>query len=217
MFQVQCLRMKPLAIAAAALGLMTISFPSGALSTGSITEGLQRCQGADGIAIYTDRACGKAGKPMPLSGELLTRIAMDRAVVPDGGGAGMYRDASELIPVAVPARRSLQGGCARSPKQLEADLMGAFALGDVNRIAESYYWTGMHHRQAMGVMARLDQLSERPLAEAKFLAAWIGSGDTHGDSIPGDAGLMQLVFAGDGMQVVDAQVRRHSGCYFIRL
>jgi hypothetical protein len=203
--------MRPLAYTVVALGLMAISTPSGAIS-----EGIQRCQAADGTAIYTDRACGKASKPVPLSGELLTRIAMDRAVEPPDG-TGIYRDASELLPVPVPARRSLSGGCARSPRQLEADLMGAFALHDVNRIAESYYWTGMQHRQAMGVMARLDQLSERPLAEAKFLAAWIGSGDTGADAIPADAGMMQLVFAGDGMQVVGAQVRRYSGCYFIRL
>ena len=217
MFPVQCIRMKPLALTALALGLMSASFPSGALSNGMVSEGLQRCQGPDGTTIYTDRACGKAGKPTPLSGELLTRMRMDRAVATTGTSMGMYRDASEPMRVAVPARRSLQGGCARSPKQLEADLMGAFALGDVNRIAESYYWTGMQQRQAMGVMARLDQLSEKPLAEAKFLAAWIGSGDTASDGIPGDAGLMQLVFAGDGMQVVDAQVQRYSGCYFIRL
>jgi len=205
--------MKPLAYAIAAMGLMTASFPSGAIS-----EGIQRCQGADGTAIYTDKACGRQSKPMPLSGELLTRIAMDQAVrTTDTETLGTYRDASELLPVPVAARRSLSGGCARSPRQLEADLRGAFALGDVNRIAESYYWTGMHHREAMGVMQRLDQLSERPLAEAKFLAAWIGSGDTQARDIPADAGMMQLVFAGDGMRVVDARVRRYSGCYFIRL
>ena len=205
--------MKPLAYAIAAMGLMTASFPSGAIS-----EGIQRCQADDGTAIYTDKACGRHGKPMPLSGELLTRIAMDQAGHPTSTeGPGMYRDASELLPVPAPARRSLSGGCARSPRQLEADLMGAFALGDVNRIAESYYWTGMRQREATGVMNRLDQLSGRPLAEAKFLAAWIGSGDTASRDIPADAGMMQLVFADNGMRVVDARVSRYSGCYFIRL
>ena len=205
--------MKSLAIAFAAVGLMTTSFTSGAIS-----EGIQRCLGSDGNAIYTDKACGRNAKPQPLSGELLTRIARDRSAHPPSAGElGVYRDASELLPVPAPARRSLSGGCARSPRQLEADLMGAFALGDVNRIAESYYWTGMQHRQAMGVMSRLEQLSEKPLAEAKFLAAWVGSGDATAADIPADSGLMQLVFAGDGMRVVDAQVRRYSGCYFIRL
>jgi len=207
--------MKPLALATAiaAIGLMTPSFSSGAVS-----EGIQRCQAQDGSAIYTDKGCGRNTRPAALSGELLTRIAMDRHVAMSSGeGTGIYRDASELLPQSVPARRSLSGGCARTPRQLEADLVGAFALGDVNRIAESYYWTGMQHRQAMGVMQRLEQLSGKPLAEAKFLAAWVGSGDTAAAEIPADAGLMQLVFAGDGMRVVDAQVRRYSGCYFIRL
>jgi hypothetical protein len=206
--------MKSLAYAATALGLLAISFPSGAIS-----EGIQRCQQADGTAIYTDKACGSlSAKPAPLSGELLTRIAMDRSLqVAMDDGAAQYRDASELLPVPAVGRRSLSGGCARTPRQLSADLMGAFALGDVNRIAESYYWTGMQHRQAMGVMQRLDQLADKPLAEARFLAAWVGSGDTAAHEIPADSGLMQLVFAGDGMHVVSAEVQRYSGCYFIRL
>jgi hypothetical protein len=32
--------------------------------------------------------------------------------------------------------------------------------------------------------------------------------------MPTDAGLMQLVFA-DGGRIVDFEVRRYSGCYFI--
>ena len=204
--------MKPLAIVAAAAGLLVTSF-----STVATSEGIQRCQTTDGTSIYSDKACGNFGaRPSPMSGELLTRLARADASSTSTSTLAM-RDASELIPEPVPARRSLSGGCARSPRQLSADLVGAFALGDVNRIAESYYWTGMQHRQAMGVMERLEHLSSKPLSEAKFLAAWVGSGDTAADVIPADSGLMQLVFAGDGMRVVDVQVRRYSGCYFIRM
>jgi hypothetical protein len=206
--------MKPLVLAVAALGLMSTSFSSGAIS-----EGIQRCRTADGSAIYTDKACGSLGASnAPLSAELLTRIAMDTMAEPTVDSLGVaYRDASEPLVAPAAARRSLSGGCARSPRQLSADLVGAFALHDVNRIAESYHWAGMGHRQAMGVMQRLERLSSRPLAEAKFLAAWVGSGDTSADEIPADSGLMQLVFAGDGLQVVDLQVRKYSGCYFVRL
>ena len=198
-----------------ALIVATAAFIGTSFTTGATSEGIQRCQGPDGTAIYTDKVCGTfKAQPAPLSGELLTRIAMDDRVdgTIDGLGSA-YRDASELLPTAPIGRRSLSGGCARSPGQLSADLIGAFALGDVNRIAESYHWTGMRHKQAMSVMQRLEQLSDKPLAEAKFLAAWIGTGDRP----PEDAGLMQLVFAGDGIQVIDAGVRRQSGCYFIEL
>ena len=204
--------MKPLIIAAATLALIGSSF-----ATGATSEGIQRCSAPDGSFIYTDKPCGSHGaRPSPLSGELLTRLARADAGIDAPSTLG-YRDASEPLAEPVAARRSLSGGCARSPRQLSADLVGAFALGDVNRIAESYHWTGMQHRQAISVMQRLESLSSRPLSEARFLAAWVGSGDTSVDEIPADSGLMQLVFAGDSLHVVDAQVRRYSGCYFIRL
>ena len=63
-------------------------------------------------------------------------------------------------------------------------------------------------------MKQLERLSAQPLADARFLAAWIGSGEQAAMAMPQDAGLMQLVFA-DGARIVDFEVRRYSGCYFI--
>jgi hypothetical protein len=128
---------------------------------------------------------------------------------------GAYADADAPVRVAIPGRRSAVAGCARSPEQLSRDLVGAFALRDVNRVAESYHWAGMNQRQALPVMKQLERLSAKPLADARFLAAWIGPASDTSRSMPRDAGLMQLVFADQGGRIVDFEVRRYAGCYFI--
>ena len=180
---------------------------------------IQRCEAQDGNAIYTDKPCAVfEARPSRVSDDLAIRLSMAEASnYPDAGtsmSVGAYRDASEPMRVALPGRHSPAAGCARSPQQLSRDLVGAFALGDVNRVAESYYWVGLNHRQSLPVMKQLARLSAQPLSDARFLAAWIGSGETAAAAMPQDAGLMQLVFAGDA-RIVDFEVRRYSGCYFI--
>ena len=83
----------------------------------------------------------------------------------------------------------------------------------MNRVAESYHWAGMNQHQALPVMKQLERLSARTLADARYLGAWIASGEAPA-ATPADSGLMQLVFA-DGPRIVDFSVRRYSGCYFI--
>lgn len=178
---------------------------------------LQRCQAPDGNAVYTDRPCALfQARPTRISDDLSLRLALARAADRDANddlSIGSYRDASEPLQVAIPGRRSPAAGCARSPQQLSRDLVGSFALHDVNRVAESYHWAGMSNRQALPVMKQLERLSAKPLADARFLSAWIGSGE-EARAVPDDPGLMQLVFAGDG-RIVDFAVRRYQGCYFI--
>lgn len=186
---------------------------------------VQRCDAGDGSSIYTDKPCAVfRARPARMSEDLAFRIAMANAGVAADQAAsqemalGVYRDASEPLRASIPAptgRRSAAAGCARSPEQLSRDLVGAFALHDVNRVAESYHWAGMSQRQALPVMKQLERLSAKPLADARFLSAWIGSGDQAATAIPADAGLMQLVFAGNVARTMDFEVRRHSGCYFI--
>ncbi|WP_460712364.1 hypothetical protein [Lysobacter terrae] len=183
---------------------------------------IQRCEAADGNSVYTDKSCALfQARPTRISDDLSLRLALDKASrsTDDDLSMDFYRDASEALPEANPGRRSAAAGCARSPQQLSRDLVGAFALHDVNRVAESYHWVGMSQRQALPVMKQLERLSAKPLADARFLNAWIGSGDTGSveaaaTAMPRDNGLMQLVFAGDG-RIVDFEVRRYAGCYFI--
>lgn len=186
----------------------------------SAGTGIQRCEGADGTVVYTDRTCEAFGaRRVPMSGELLTRIAQDGARGADGPDV----DFGSLRPVGAPApaRRSAQSGCARSSTQLAMDLQGSLALRDVNRLSESYHWVGYSHDDALPVLARLDRLTREPLYDLEYFDAQIGpAGLQFADAAasPGDgmAGMLQLSFGADGVrQVVDFRVRRYSGCYFI--
>lgn len=181
----------------------------------SARTGIQRCESADGSAVYTDRACASLGaQAMPMTGELLTRIARDEA-------ANMSPNDSDGAPaISSVGRRSLSGGCARTTTQLSMDLQGSLALHDVNRLAESYHWVGQSNRQAQQLMQRLDRLTTQPLLEARFFDAQIGLGGVQlADAGNGNRGgsVMQLTFGRDSApQVIEFNVLRYAGCYFIR-
>ena len=116
-------------------------------------------------------------------------------------------------------RRAVAGGCARTPTQLAMDLRGSFALGDVNRIAESYHWVGMSQRTANATMKRLEYLSHKGILDAHYYDAQIGGGlyADAGDSVGGSSGVMQLRFGGEaGGAIQDFDVERYAGCYFVR-
>ena len=101
------------------------------------------------------------------------------------------------------------------------DLRGAFALGDVNRIAESYHWAGTSSASAVRIMQRLEGLARNPITDTQYYDAQIFSGDTlvaGGDAIGGSGGVMQLTFGGEGksISVMDLDVERYADCYFVR-
>jgi hypothetical protein len=183
-------------------------------------SGIQRCEGTGGAAIYTDKACVAFGaKAVPMSGELLVRLANETAHAPQGSLAS----SNVTAPAPAPGRRSVSVGCARTPTQLAMDLRGAFALGDVNRIAESYHWVGMSHDGAVAVMKRLEHLQRDTLVDTQYFDATIGSGfasyaDASGGDADGGAGILQATFGDDGRvtSITDFEVRRHAGCYFVR-
>jgi hypothetical protein len=180
-----------------------------------------RCESADGEVIYTDRACESFGaRNVPMSGELITRIASDR-------DADAFPDAALSHAGSVAAmgagRRSPAAGCARSQSQLVLDVQGSLALRDVNRLAESYHWVGHTHAQAQPVLVRLDRMNRQRLHNVEFFdvqiapAAFIDAGTSSAYRADGMAGLMQLSFGhGGGYEVVDFEVRRYAGCYFVR-
>jgi len=183
-------------------------------------SGIQRCESTGGAAIYTDKACRSFGATaVPMSGELLVRLANEEADAPRGSLAS----SQVAAPAPAPGRRSVSAGCARPPTQLAMDLRGAFALGDVNRIAESYHWVGMSHAGAMAVMQRIEQLQRDTLVDTQYFDAIIGSGfanlaDSSGGDVDGAAGILQATFGDDGRvtSITDFEVRRHAGCYFVR-
>jgi len=180
--------------------------------------GIQRCVDADGTPIYTDKPCAVFNaQRTPISGELLARIARERAA------NGLDRGDFDGTPRATPAiaRRSAASGCARTPTQLTMDLQGAWALGDVNRIAESYHWVGLRHGSGQQILGRLERMATQPLLEAEYFDASIGHGALQfADASAGGggaAGILQVTLGdGDTQSFQDFDVERYRGCYFIR-
>lgn len=193
--------------------------------------GIQRCVAPDGTTLYTDQPCQQHdAEPMAMPGELTARLVDARQAEVDAGGtlnaSTGYVDASlPLYPGEQPrtaaARRSPAAGCARSPTQLAMDLQGAFALGDVNRIAESYHWVGMDQQGATGVMQRLERLARSTVVDTRYydasiVSSGIGTWADAGGTLGAGAGVMQLSMGGEGgAAVVDLEVERYDGCYFV--
>lgn len=175
-----------------------------------------RCRSADGTLVYTDKACGAFGaKAVPISGDLLGRIYRDEARY---GSDDTSATADGPLPPVV--RRSARGGCARTPTQLAMDLRGALALGDVNRVAESYHWVGMSSRQGERVLDRLQGLTGKPVLDGHYFDAQIGDAGavlaSNDNAIGGDAGMLQLVLGGgDARSAIDFDVHKYAGCYFV--
>ena len=213
--------MKTLSLSALVAAFALAGLPS-PRATGAST-GIQRCTAPDGSVAYTDKACGAFGaKNAPISGDMMTRLL---ATMPEDEAE------AELSTSRVTSRRSLASGCARTPMQLEADLLGSFALRDANRIAESFHWVGMSNAQGQRVMQRLQSLGERkvrrahyfnaqitslPMTEASFADASTGqTTSSAGQDAP--SGTLQLQLDGPTVTVVELDVERYAGCYFVRL
>lgn len=181
--------------------------------------GVLRCQMPDGTSVYTNKACSAFGaKAMPLSGEVLNRI--EREQRREARLTGIEPSEVPLQPVQASVRRSVQHGCADSPQQLAADLAASVAMRDVNRVAESFDWAGMPNAKAQRVMSNLERLSVQVVQDAEYFDATI-SGQLivadAGAASHGPAGLMQVTFDnGKSTTVMDFEVLRDEGCYFLR-
>lgn len=209
--------MKTLPLATVAFTLLATSLPL--TSPVQAGTGIQRCQSADGTTIYTDTACSVlSAASLPLPSDLLNRLAREAAKT--SLSPAEYASAAAPTTLAA-ARRSLTAGCARTPKQLSMDLRGSFALGDVNRLAESYHWVGLSQKQTKPIMQKLERLALQPLDDAQYFDAPIGpdaiqladAGIGTGNAA---TGMMQLRFGGDLPQALDFDVARYAGCYFIK-
>jgi hypothetical protein len=184
------------------------------------TSAILRCQSPDGTLVYTDKACSAFGaKAAPISGNLLTRIYRDESHFADSDAAGALPEV---------ARRDPSAGCARTPTQLAMDLRASLAMGDVNRVAESYHWVGMSTREGEHTIDRLQALTGKPVVDSHYFDAQIqmASLDDAGvnpeateagtSAIGGEAGMLQLVLGDDGSRsAIDFDVHRYAGCYFV--
>lgn len=206
--------MKTLPLVTFALTFLAASMPL--VSPVQAGTGIHRCASADGTTVYTDVPCALLGAtPRPLPGDVLTRIARDAASTTP---APEFGDGLSPAVVAV-ARRPPTAGCARTPTQLAMDLRGSIALGDVNRLAESYHWVELSQRQSRPIMQRLERLAAQPLEDTQYYDAQIGPGGMQlADAGSGDTdiGVMQLRLGGPSPRTMDFEVERYAGCYFVR-
>lgn len=192
---------------------------------------VQQCVMPDGNTLYTDRPCRAiGGRSVAMRGELATRLVREQATEAKYTGVEVaYITNANAMTSPTPTmraareaigRRSVHGGCARTGTQLAMDVRGAFTLGDVNRIAESFHWTGMSQRSANATMNRLQTLSKRNLVDVQYydgqIGGWTATADA-GDGGGASGGIMQLQF-GDGSRatIQDFDVVRQSGCLFLR-
>lgn len=219
-----------IALAVAVIGIAGL-VPGSPVTREAHAAGIQRCAAPDGSTLYTDQPCAVHGaEPLAMPNELSARLVDAREAEPGLGGSfgagGGYVDASlPLANGATPgypsARRSPAAGCARSPTQLAMDLQGAFALGDVNRVAESYHWVGVDQAHATELMKRLEQLARSTLVDTRYydatlLSAGLGTFADAGAPLQSGGGVMQLSLAGEGgSHLLDLDVERYEGCYFV--
>jgi hypothetical protein len=240
----------------AALAAIPAPMPAEAATEGSIV----RCVSPDGTTGYTDGSCAVFGaQAVPMDPQLAARITADRARTladayaarfsadgEDGGDMqGAYPPPSDaadgfdpysatmVAPVA--GRRSPASGCARNPAQLANDLEASVALGDVNRIAESYHFAGMSTAAGERVLDRLQRYAGRVVVASQYFGGGMASAAEGSDGLQvggmTDAGtttatawaggapsMVRLVFAGDdgaAASSLDLDVERYAGCYFV--
>ena len=187
--------------------------------------GIQKCRAPDGTALYTDKPCDQFGAaPAAMSSELGMRLVTEQAHAVQ---AGIEADSNFDTAILPPAhgtptgRRSLADGCARTPTQLAMDVQAAAGLRDVNRLAESYHWVGMTHRQAMPVLQRLEEMTRGRVLAAQFHASAMGMGlqfaDGSGEMMEPAAGTLLVSLQHDGgMRTMQLNVEQYAGCYFAR-
>jgi hypothetical protein len=104
------------------------------------SDGINRCVGGDGGALFTDRACADMGAtdaPPP--------------------------DPVDAIPHFAPRT------CARTRSALLDGVRDALDARDPNRLASYYHWTGMGTRAAYSLMDRLYDFSQRPLVDVQLV------------------------------------------------
>lgn len=125
---------------------------------------VQRCVGADGQVVFTDRSCESVGaedwrQPAPVDAGAGTGV---------GAGTG--------------ATRML--ACPRTARDLAATLSAAIQATDLDRASALYDWVGVPKAQQPGVLARLDALVRRPLAGLEPIFAEAAAPTSANDGIP---------------------------------
>lgn len=195
-----------LATAIAATCLLTLPSLGGMASANA---SVQKCIGKNGSVTYTDGACSAASSPVALPMHVAKVIARENAT-----NLEYDADGAAGAPIGLGPRNGT-AGCARSPQQLQADLGYAFASRDVNRMSESYHWLGLNHKDAKGILSRLESMSRDRVASSNLMQIGPASAfATPVEAKGAPVGYLQLALAnGSPVQMQVTEVR---GCYFAR-
>lgn len=100
---------------------------------------VNRCTGADGATVFSDRRCEDLGA----IDRLPPRVAPSAA---NEGASGLYRPQ-----------------CVRRLSELAQQIRTAVDARDVNRLSTLYWWNGVSDAAARRILDHLDAITQRPL------------------------------------------------------
>lgn len=146
---------------------------------------------------------------------------------PDGRAVFTDRSCEEVDARQAPAGTPIAGqrpgkGCARNVQELVHEVSTAIDLGDVNRLAGVYHWTGMSSPSGNAVMERLQTLVGRPLLHVAPVVhrppprAWSVLDDRRPMQTPAPAALQLEQLQPDGAAArTTFNLHEHFGCVWL--
>jgi hypothetical protein len=121
---------------------------------------VKRCTGADGVTVFTDRACSELA-------------ATPRLPAP----ASATAPAAEQAPAAMFSKH-----CPQRLSQLVEQIQMAVDSGDINRLSALYWWAGQDNASASRQLERLEAIVARPLLD--IAPVYPGGSDAASTYIP---------------------------------
>ncbi|KLD77293.1 DUF4124 domain-containing protein [Xanthomonas hyacinthi] len=105
----------------------------------AVAQKVNRCTGADGATVFSDRRCEDLGAIDRLPPRAAPSAASE-------GASGLYRPQ-----------------CVRRLSELAQQIRTAVDARDVNRLSTLYWWNGVSDDAARRILDRLDAIVQRPL------------------------------------------------------
>jgi hypothetical protein len=163
-------------------------------------EGVHRCIGANGAAVFTDQRC-------------------------EAIGAVVRPEPAPLFGSGTPQRLHVHvHDCARTADELHAGLESALAAHDVNRIAGFYQWAGISGAESADILKRLQAIADRPLATVRLLRRHqpidAGGFETVASTQPSQVVAIEIAQTRSGKDPTPARTEfaltAYMGCWWIR-
>jgi hypothetical protein len=178
--------------AAALLFLAVVALPARATD-------LNRCIGADGHPVFTDKPCEDLG----------ATVRPEPAAAPTSGTST--------------AERAHPRDCARTTDTLQKGLQAAIAAGDVNQVAAFYHWPGISSAESEEILKRLQVIAARPVLSLDLIRPQQAQGSdgyrTVASELPREASAIEVVqvrSAGDPERIHTVlMLIPYAGCWWV--